>query len=191
MYSNDIIQALEKRIGFGSDNGISISIDNDLKEGTSGRTFPYFHQLATIPNLYFTTREIDMSKADFEAFLNQLLKDSVLSSLTAVLNQSVDYIDAYDYDNIIDDKISIFDDVIGYTLAITAIEKMISSPRKNDDERNISLSYSQLKMELEGVRSDAGHIVSQGLNRKLQDAIRKARLIIFPNPVIVTSREIW
>ena len=81
--------------------------------------------------------------------------------------------------------------MIGYTLAITAIEKMISSPRKNDDERNISLSYSQLKMELEGVRSDAGHIVSQGLNRKLQDAIRKARLIIFPNPVIVTSREIW
>lgn len=191
MYSNDIIQALEKRIGFGSDTGLPFSLSEDLRIGTSGRTFGFFHKLVTLTNLYNTVPLNENSESNFEGYLNQMVENSVRASLTAVLDQSVDYDDSFDYDKTIDNKIYLFDDVIGYTLAITAIEGMISSNRKNDDERNISLSYSQLKMELEGVRSDAGHIVSQGLNRKLQDAIRKARLIIFPNPVIVTSRKIW
>ena len=191
MYSDDIIQTLEKRIGFGDDGSLPITVDADLQEGTSGRTFSYFHKLVTLPNLFATVPFIDTTEPEFNYFIRQLIEDSVKGALTSVLDQSVDYVDSKDYDKIIEDKISLFDEIIGYTLAITAIEGMISSNRKNDEERNVSLSYSQLKMEIEGVRSDNGHIVSQGLTRKLHHAIRKARLIIFPNPVIVTSRKIW
>ena len=191
MYSNEVIQALKNRIGFGSDEGISIDIDDALKVGTSLRTFSAFHKLVTIPNLYFTVPVVDMEKADFEEILDQLRIDAVMNALTAVLHQSSDYIDSFDYDEIITDKISLFDNVIGYFLAISAIELMVSSNRKNDDTRNINLSYQQLKIELEGLKNDGGHVVSQGLKRELYYATRSAKKIIFPPKIIVTSKKVW
>jgi hypothetical protein len=191
MYSNEVKQALKERIGFGSDEGISIDIDDALKIGTSERTASYFHKLVSIPNLYFSVPTVDMEKADFEEILDQLRTDAVANALTAVLHQSVDYVDSFDYDETIIEKISLFDDVIGYSLAISALEMMVSSNRKNDDTRNVVLSYQQLKVELEGVKNEGGHVISQGLNRKLFYAIRQARKIIFPQKIIVTSKPVW
>lgn len=182
---------LEKRIGFGSDEPIPLTLDAGLTIGTSGRTLPSFHHLATLKNLYYTVPKIAIEKEVFEETLAQLRTDAVKSALTSVLSQSVDYKQETDYDTTIESKIELFDEIIGYTMAIQAIEMMVSSNRKNDDERNINLTYSQLKMELEGVRNDNGHIISQGLKRELIFAIRKARLIIFPQVIIVTSEKVW
>jgi hypothetical protein len=191
MYSNEVKQLLKQRIGFGSDEGISIDIDDALKIGTSQRTFSYFHKLVIIPNLYFTVPTVDMPKADFEEILDQLRIDAVANALTTVLHQSSDYIDSFDYDETITEKIALFDDVIGYSLAMAAIELMVTSKRLNEDSRNISFSYQQLKIELEGLKNDGGHVISQGLSRKLHQAAKRARLIIFPHKVIVTAKKVW
>lgn len=191
MYSNDVIQELTKRIGFGNEYNADVVVTAENRIGTSGRTFAFYHRLVTIPNLYFTVPAIGISDTDFNELLEQMKYDAVIGALTSVLNQSLDYIDAFDYDSIIQDKFSLFDNVIGYQMAITAIELMVSSNRKNDEERNANLTYSQLKMELEGIRNDNGHLVSQGLLSKFQNESRKLRNIIFPPLILVKGSNNW
>lgn len=191
MYSNDVIQELTKRIGFGDEYNADVAVTAENRIGTSGRTFAFYHRLVTIPNLYFTVPVIDMSDTDFNELLEQMKYDAVIGALTSVLNQSLDYVDGYNYDQTIQDKISLFDNVIGYQMAITAIELMVSSNRKNDEERNVNLTYSQLKMELEGVRNDSGILISQGLLLKFRDESRKLRNIIFPPRILVKGSNNW
>ena len=77
MYSNEIIQTLEKRIGFGSDTGLPFTISESLKVGTSGRVYSFFHKLVTIQNLYYTIPLDQNSEPLFIAFLDQMIENSV------------------------------------------------------------------------------------------------------------------
>lgn len=186
-----IIPLLAARIGYGSDLELPVRVDTSLQEGTSGRTLPWFHRLATLPNLYATIETRLLPELIFEEQLQQMREEAARSTLTAIMEQSIEYKEEIDYTKVIEDKIELFDEVVGYSLAISVIELMISSNRKNDLERNVNLTYSKLKIELEGVRNDNGHVMSQGLNRKMYFAIRRAVQIIFPTPIIVTSERVW
>jgi len=189
MYSDAIINELVLRIGFG--NGEKITISTANKTGTSGRLFSYFHQLATVDNIYSTTEKIAIVEADFNTYLEQLKIDGVKSILTAIFDRNKLYLSDFDYSGIISERIQLFDDAIGYAVAIAIIEQMVSSPRMNTEERNIEMTYQQLKIELEGARNEHNHVIALGVKAELISVIQNIKLVLFPNPASVSSKPVW
>lgn len=191
MYSNLAIESLTERIGFGSDfTAVAVSPSNEV--GTSGRLFSYFHKLVTLQNLYDTVGKIDMNTTEFNDYLDQLKEDAAKGALVKLLDLNEEYLSDFDYSDTIISRPQLFEDVYGYTLAITAIEQMVSSARVNDSERNANLTYNKLKMELEGITDNEGRVLSQGINRQLLLALKRATNIIFPpKGLTIDNANFW
>lgn len=191
MYDQATVDLLKARIGFGTDNTIAVDVREDLNTGTSGRTFSHFHKLVTLRNLYGTVEVINMDQVNFEAQLDEMVLNAVKSALVKVLNQSPSYEDSFDYSSTVALKPEIFDEVVGYTLAISALEQMVSTTRKNDEERNVTLSYQQLKIELEGITDEKGFVKAKGITQKLNAAVWRAQEIIFPPVLEIEDANVW
>ncbi|MGB7842334.1 MAG: hypothetical protein WBL21_06055 [Salinimicrobium sp.] len=191
MYSQEAISFLEARIGFGALNVSGVSVDAEHQTGTSGRSLTYFHKLASLHNIYYTVEKAGMTSAELNAHLAQLKKDSVRAILTAILNKNKLYRDDVDYSGTILSKPELFDDAIGYSLAIAVIEQMASSTRSNKEGNEAKLSYQQLKIELEGIIDDNGRIRAKGLNLELFSSIKAASSVLFRDPLTVESGNFW
>ena len=187
MYSPESIAYLENRIGFGALE-IAVPVDPSLREGTSGRELHSFHKLATLRNIYATVEESLTDEPLFEDYLFQMRKDAVAKVLTSVFKLQKDYIPTADYSNLMLDRPELFDDAVGYTLAVMAIEQMMSTNRSNIEERNSKLAVDKLRMELEGVKDAYGTVQMNGLKREQFYAIRKAVEIIFPHELTIHNQ---
>lgn len=192
MYSESAITSLVKRIGFGPMEVDGVVVAPEHVSGTSGRTLPFFHKLATLKNIYNTVEMPNMNSGEFNAFLAQMKRDAVLGVLSAILDRHKNYQPAEDYSELILGRPGIFDDAIGYTLASTVIEQLISTSRSNYIESSAKLSYQQLKMEIDGVVDDSGRIRVKGLKREVAYSIRQAISAIFKSEVqIFDASHIW
>jgi len=192
MYSSASISILEERIGFGRADLEDVTVDPQHLVGTSGRTLPYFHRLATLKNIYKTVEKPTMDSAEFNAYLEQMKVDAVKHVLSAILDRHRLYVLERDYSDIIIGRPELFDGAVGYALAISAIEQMVSTSRSNYIETSAKLSYQQLKMELEGVVDDAGRVRSVGLKQELHHSIRQAIRAIFKEGVkIFDASDVW
>lgn len=193
MYSESSILSLMQSIGFGepNDETITITIEDSNKTGTSSRTFKGFHKLVTLENLYATVDVFDMNTQEFNDYLTGLKSDSARSALNKILDQHKSYQDSFDYSDTIITKLQLFTEVYGYQLAINALEEMMTTKRVNIEERNAKLTYSALKMELEGAVNDNGKVMSKGLERKLLSAVSNAQKSLFPDPLIVEDANAW
>ena len=193
MYNETSIATLIGRIGFEKpmDTAFAIEIDEEVLSADSGRKVNSFHQLATIENLYAAVQIVDLEAVDFNGFLSSLREQSVKEIMTAILDQNTLYDELVDYSATIISRATIFDDAIGYCIAIKALELFISSSRKNFLERNTKLSFQSLKIELEGVRNDGGFFVAKGINYKMERAIQKAQRILFANPIMIDGTSQW
>ncbi|OIQ22199.1 MAG: hypothetical protein BM557_02145 [Flavobacterium sp. MedPE-SWcel] len=188
MYSQEAIDVLVNRIGWSdlsSDLSIDLSVENKTAE--SGKTFDWYHSLAQIGNIYSAVPKVNMDSEDFNELLLDLKKKAVSSTLTSILDKHYRYDFNKDYSNEIIDKASLFDDVIGYTVAIKVIELLISTNRKNAEERNASMSYQTLKVELNGAKNEGGHYIAKGIYFELSQSIKKAQRSLFPFEVIVRN----
>ena len=193
MYSQLIITSLVQRIGFGSpqEDGFNLVIDEAIRNGVSGREFKNFHALVTIENIYATVDKVNESEDNFNAILDGFRKSAVLEILPLILDKHIDYDYLTDYDKTIEQAYTLFDDAIGYNVAIMVLEMFMSTGRSNISERNSKLSISNLKLEIEGYRNEAGALVAKGLTHKLSNAIIEARYKIFPYKVIVQDGNAW
>lgn len=191
MYSQEAISFLEARIGFGDLNVSGVAVDAAHKAGTSGRILTYFHKLASLHNIYHTVDKAGMTTDELNAHLTQLKADSVRAVLAAILNKNKLYRDDFDYSGTITSKPEIFDDAIGYSLAIAVIEQMASSTRSNKEGNEAKLSYQQLKIELEGIIDENGRVRAKGLNRELVSSIRAASKVIFQESLTIESGNFW
>ena len=191
MYDGSTIAVLEARIGFGSDTGIPVSVDTSLKSGTSGRTFDHFHKLVNLDNLYHTVETVNASESVFESDLQQMISNAARSALVKVVDQSIRSKPETDYSESIQENIELFDEVLGYELAISALEMMVSSSRQNDEKRNANATYSKLKVELEGLTDENGMLRSVGIKTSLNRAVRKAQNKMFPWAARVSGKPIW
>jgi hypothetical protein len=193
MYSEESISTLIGRIGWGkplvSDFGLTIA--EELLLASSKRKVNSFHQLASVENIYSAVPEVDMEETDFNEFLSTIREQSVREVVTAILDQSHLYDETIDYSNIITSKPRLFDDAIGYCIAIKILELFISSTRINTTERSASMSFQTLKIELEGAKNDNGHFIAKGIVYKKEIAIKKAQRIIFPDPILVVGGPKW
>jgi len=193
MYSPESIQSLVDRIGFAEpmDSNFAIALSPEVVLSNSGRYVNSFHQIAIVENIYSAIPQINMLELPFNTYLQSMKTQAVLESLNEIINKDSRSLIDTDYSNIIITNPFIFDDVIGYTIAIKCIELFISTSRKNLFERNAKEAYEKLKMELEGVRSDSGAIVAQGIKRERYYAIRKAKEVIFPFEIPVDGTKSW
>ena len=193
MYSELSIASLVTRIGWEKplDTAFAIEIDEEVLSADSERKVNSFHQLVTVENVYAAVPEIDMEVVSFNDFLSSIRKQSVMEVLTAVFDQHTSYDEVVDYSQIIISRPRLFDDAIGYCIAIKMLELFISSGRKNLADRNAKLSFQSLKLDLEGVRNDGGFYVAKGIKYELKAAITKAQKVIFPLEAIVKNGNSW
>ena len=193
MYSEEIIQSLTERIGFGSpqEDSFTLQISEAIQIGASGRIFKSFHSLVTLENIIAAIENLQPTAEEFEAILNEFKKGAVLEVLSLVLDSHQDYINDDSYDATITQNIILFDNAIGYKVAIMVIEMFMSTKRNNIVERNAKLSVSNLKLELEGYRNDSGILVAKGLVHKFENAIKTAQKKIFPFKLTVEDGNAW
>lgn len=193
MYSEEIIQSLTERIGFGSpqEDSFTLTMSEAIQNGASGRFFKSFHSLVTLENIIEAIEKREPTAEQFEAILNEYRKGAVLEVLSLIMDQHPDYIAKDSYDAVITENNVLFDNAIGYKVAIMVIEMFMSTKRSNIVERNAKLSVSNLKLELEGYRNDSGVLVAQGLVHKFQNAIKLAQNKLFPFKIIVQDGNAW
>ena len=193
MYSQEIITSLTERIGFGSpqEEGFTLTISEAIQNGDSGRTFKSFHSLVTLENIIAGIEKEQPTTTQFEQILNEYRKGAVLEVLNVIMDQHPDYVANDSYDAIITENIALFDNAIGYKVAIMVIEMFMSTKRNNIVERNAKLAVSNLKLELEGYRNDSGVLVAQGLVHKYGNAIKLAQNKLFPFKVVVNDGNAW
>lgn len=193
MYNELSIAGLEGRIGWEKplDTDFAIEIDEEVLSAASERKVNSFHQLVTIENVYAAVPEIDMEADDFNGFLISVRKQAVLEVLTAIFDMNEQYDEAFDYSNLIIAKPRLFDDAIGYCVAIKMLELFVSSGRKNLADRNAKLTFQSLKLELEGVRNEGGFYVAKGIEYRFKTAITKTQKVIFPVQAIVKNGNSW
>lgn len=193
MYSPESIQTLVERIGFYKkvDSNLSFTLSPEVILATSFRYVNSFHQLAIVENIYSAVPEINMVDLDFNEYLQEIKTQSVHEVLTLVLNRDVSYQLNDDYSETITGNPEIFDDAIGYTIAIKCLELFVSTSRKNLAERNAKLSIERLKVELEGLKNENGKVIVNGLRRERYFAVKQAKDIIFPKKIIVDGTSMW
>lgn len=188
MYNQNSIDALESRIGFGTME-IPVIVSPTNQVGDSGRFITWFHRLANLENIYETVNEVSMTEIDFNAYLEQMKLDAVKHVLSQVFDENTRQCFSKDYSQIIIDRIALFDEAIGYTMAVTALEQMVSTTRSNDEERNARRSYGNLKMELDGATDVNGNVVSKGIKHYQYHSIRNVINVLFPDPLTVNNQE--
>ena len=193
MYSEEIIQSLTERIGFGSpqEDSFTLTMSEAIRIGASGRVFKSFHSLVTLENIIAAIEKQNINAEEFEALLNEYREGAVLEVLSLILDSHQDYVSNDSYDATITQNVSLFDNAIGYKLAIMVIEMFMSTKRSNIVERNAKLSVSNLKLELEGYRNDSGVLVAKGLVHKFENAIKTAQKKIFPFKLTVEDGNAW
>lgn len=192
MYSEQSISYLVNRIGFGKPtNSLNVIISDANQIGTSGRTFSYFHKLVTLENLYNTVSTVNMLTDDFNEYLTQLKYDSVKAVLSEILNKNILYRDDFDYSDTIISRPELFEDAIGYSVAISAIEQFISTTRINADERNAKFAYNMLKMDIEGLTDEDGRLRAKGLKYHLLHAIKQTGAVLFPVKLVIDKANVW
>lgn len=191
MYSQEAIDILKTRIGWSVPTDLPIAIESNIELPETVLKFNGYHGLVSLTNLFHTVEESITDEDEFNKKLLELRDQSIMFSLNSILNKSADYIDNQSYDTIITDKASLFEEVIGLTMAIKVFELYMASNRSNYVERNSKLSYQNLKIELEGVKNDSGYQVAIGIRQQLYKAIRDAQKVIFPNVPTVEYIEFW
>lgn len=193
MWDLESIQSLVDRIGFALpiNSDFPITISGEVVLSNSGRDVNSFHQLATVENLYSAVSQINMAELDFNNYLQRIKTQSVKQALTDIISKDSRSDLAFDYSNSIITNPYIFDDVIGYTIAVKCLELFISSSRKNLLERNAKLAISNLKVELEGMKTESGVTVAQGIKRERSYAIKKAKDVLFPFLIPIDGTPQW
>lgn len=192
MYSQEAIDALINRIGWSElSSGLPFVLSDANKTAESGKMFNWYHSLVLVDNIYAAVPEVEMEEEEFNEYLSEVRKQAVLNVLSSILDTHEDYVPDQDYSDIIIQRSIIFDDSIGYLVAIKMIELYISTTRSNFNERSAKMSYQALKVELEGAKNDNGHFIAKGITYKQEQSIKKAQKILFPYKVVVNGPSVW
>lgn len=193
MYSESSKILISKRVGWDNPIGFlfPITIDEENLIATSGRRVNSFHQLANVVNLYYTVDESFTIESEFNILLKEIRLQAAIEVMNKIIDQHHCYDFEFDYDKKIEKYQSLFDEPLGYLMAIKCIETYLSSNRSNYIERNAKLGFEMLKIELEGVTNEHGIIISKGLNSKFYSSIKKAQKKIFPEPIQIIGGSEW
>ena len=193
MYSEIAISTIANRIGWGKPqtDGFVIDLDEAIQNGTTKRNFQSFHQLVTVENILAAIPNPSIDDDDFNAKLEEIRNNAAISVLTLIIDLNPNSILSKDYSNTIISNPALFDEALGYKVAISVLELFISTERENFSTRSAQMAISSLKLELEGWKNEAGITVANGLGQKLDKAVTMATERLFPKNKTVTFKQIW
>ena len=211
LYNETTIQSLIDRIGwFEAIQPSAITLDPSNSESESGRFFNSFHQLCTIENVNSCIPNPGADNTALNDFLYKMKRDSVLEVLSGVFDnnplayRATQEIDGKtvtslgyraEYNDVVAQKISIFDNAIGYSMAVRCLQLFLTTNRSNRDKKVIDLSYDQMKLELEGFFNEYGKLIAQGSFQKYQHAVDLIIEILFPTKTTtnkrIIGRNVW
>jgi hypothetical protein len=186
MYSEDQITRAANRIGFGipTEEGFAPTLSEANSAGESNRIFKSFHSLVTVENIFHCNEVILANESGSSNALNDILDrfrlDAAREVLPLVLDRNLQYITTESYDKAIEDNIVLFDDCLGYKVAIMVLEMFMSTNRVNIQERNAKLTKANLMLEINGYRNENGGLIARGLVQEFNSAVKAATLKIFP-----------
>ena len=192
-YSSQAIQTLVDRIGWADTVPPSdFAVNSQNKIATSGRFVVDFHSLATAETVYDSIRNKDATEATLNDSLYKMKVAAVRKSLSRLFdnnpranfyenncNKRVDA-SGTDYSQLIISRASVFDDVLGYQLAVDTMELATTTSRSNLEERSNKTTWIQYRQELDGFFDADGKIVAKGLFYKLSLAQKYVVDILFP-----------
>jgi len=193
MYSELAISTIAERIKWNAslDSAFAVELSEDNKKGTSGKHFQSFHNLVSIDNMYAAVPEIGMDAEKFNTLLTDMRLQATLQALNDVLETNESYDPANDYSGVLISNAALFDNAVGFKVAINVLEMFLSTVRSNLPERNTKLSASNLKLELKGFKNENGHVVATGIETFYQLAVKKAVNKLFPVKPIVQNGKLW
>lgn len=198
MYSEEIISTIANRIGFGvpKEESFGLTISEANSSGTSGRIFSSFHSLVTIETIFSCTRVVlsnsnDESSDAFNAELENFRQQAAREILPLIVNKNPNYKISEDYTQKIQDNIILFDDALGYKVAIKVLEYCMSSTRINQDEINVNLSASKLLLDINGYIDNNGKLQARGLVHELKKSIQTATNLLFPVYPTIQDGNAW
>jgi len=202
-YNSTAVQALQDRVGWAAPvapSDFALSAEN--AESTSGRFFKDFHGLAIVEYVIATMPNYDATDATKNAYLLDKKRSAVQSVLSDVFDQNdraYYYMDTYgnridvsgvDFSNIIlNVRTSLFDNAIGYRMALDVLELISTSNRSNFDER-MAAAYDQVQNAMEGYTDGNGKTISRGVRGLYRDAIETVIEILFPKEA-GRSPRVW
>jgi hypothetical protein len=111
--------------------------------------------------------------------------------LTLIIDLNPNSILDSDYSDIVITNPVLFEDAVGYKVAISVLELFISTERLNTTERAAQMAISSLKLEIEGWKNESGITVANGLGQKLNKAVAMASNKLFPINVTVQNGKSW
>jgi len=188
MFTPATIQFVTDLVGWDTpDAAAGFTLNEENLTSTSGRIFESYHALVTAANVYETMDIINASNEQINDELLKYKKQGALEALQAVFDNSPGYDPDRDYAVEVEKYKGLLQAVMGYSVAAMVLRMMINSKRINETERKSK--YSLLKVELEGFRDGNGILQSRGVLSMLNEAIRKAQQIIFPDNVEIHNYD--
>lgn len=193
MYSEQSISTIANRLGWGKPqvDGFTIELSEAIENGTSKRNCQSFHQLVTVENVLAAVPDPAISDEDFNAKLTEIRDNAARAVLNLIIDLNPNSILDKDYSDVIIANPALFDDAVGYKVAMSVLELLISSERLNTTGRSAQMAISALKVEIEGWKNEAGITVANGLGQKLNKAVTMASKRLFPVNPTVQNGQSW
>lgn len=192
MYNPDSIGVLKNRIGWQAamqPTSLVISSENTTTE--SGVYVNSFHILATVENVYASITNKSANNDTLNEVLAQLKTDGVVDVLNKVYNlntratarftnlvESVNYL--VDYTGVIEVNKQYFDEALGLSMAIKAIELLRLSNRSNLNTTNPRIDDNTYFEALNGAHTREGQVLTKGLSAQYRESIGRLIDVLFP-----------
>lgn len=191
MYNEESIQALINRIGWAEAvPPTDITISEENKESESGRYFNSFNPLVVVENVFAAITNKSADNDTLNSELARLKEDGVKDVLLKVYNlntrataavtnfvTSLNY--ASDYSASIVANQQSFDDAIGLSVAIKALELISTTNRSNERANNPKISAQDIQAAFHGAFT-VNRVISKGLLAQYNDAIHDLIEVLFP-----------
>ena len=141
MYSQDTISALTGRVGWKQyPASLTFELSADNLKSDSGRYFQDFSSFVTLTNIRDTMDDADATEESFNEYLTGLQNAAIASVLSALFRESHEAARHrnIDFDDVVQQNPSLFDEAIGLQMAASVVEMMHTSVRSNSVKRETS-----------------------------------------------------
>lgn len=192
MYNQESIDTLIARIGWAPAlEPATIEVSAENQESSSGRFFNGFNPLAIVENVYAALPNKDATNDTLNEELARLRLEGVMDVLQKVYNLnirataavtnyviSVNY--AADYSGSIITNQQSFDDAIGLSVVIKALEMLRTTNRSNQRTNNPKIDLNEIQEFFHGAFTQTGQVLTKGLYAQYKEAIGKLIDVLFP-----------
>lgn len=156
MYNQSTINILNDRVGWVNpiDSTFPFVLEPRNTLSTSGRDFQFYHGYITLKNIKAILPNRNETALEFNQYLYDLRVQSVLTALYLVIDKDPNYDPNANHDLYINDRLPLFDEVIGLVHAQKVLSLLTNSIRRNRIEKinaeALALELNTVKEQLSG-----------------------------------------